>query len=75
MVKRSQPHRTSAAIAELQTALDMQEAAERLVASKLARLATLLSSAEPARSGQKRGPTLVVNNPLHRRAPLSDNAA
>ena len=75
MVKRSQPHRTSAAIAELQTALDMQEAAEKLVANKLARLATLLSSTETGRSGRKRGPVLVVNNPRSGRAPLSDTAA
>jgi hypothetical protein len=75
MIKRSQPHKTSDAIAELQTALDMQDAAEKLVATKLARLATLLSSPEPRRRGQKPGPVLVVNNPPPRAVPMSDNAA
>jgi hypothetical protein len=75
MVKTSQPHRTSAAIVELQMALDLQEEAEKLVATRLARLATLLSSPEPRNRGQRRGPVLVVNNPPRRLAPLSDNAA
>jgi hypothetical protein len=76
MVKRSHPQRTSAALAELQTALEMQEAAEKLVATKLARLATLLSNAaEPRQAGQKLGPVLVVNNPPLRQAPRSDTAA
>jgi hypothetical protein len=79
MVKRSQPQTTSEAIAELQTALDMQDAAEKLVATRLARLATLLSSADvrrtEARRRQKQGPVLVVSNPAAKHAPISDNAA
>jgi hypothetical protein len=75
MVKISQPHRTSAAIAELQIALDLQDEAEKLVATRLARLATLLSSPEPRNRGQRRGPVLVVNNPPRRLPPLADNAA
>jgi hypothetical protein len=79
MVKRSQPQTTSEAIAELQTALDMQDAAEKLVATRLARLATLLSSADvrriETRNRQKRGPVLVVSNPAAHHATISDNAA
>ncbi len=81
MVKRLQSHATSEAIAELQAALDMQDTAEKLVATRLARLATLLSSAEPRnadarRRGPKHGPVLVVNNlPAASKTPISDNAA
>lgn len=75
MVKITQPHRTSTAIAELQLALDLQDEAEKLVATRLARLARLLSAPEPGKRGQRHGPVLVVNNPPRRLAPLSDNAA
>ena len=79
MAKRSQPQTTSEAIAELQTALDMQDAAEKLVATRLARLATLLSSADmqrtEARRRQKQGPVLVVSNVASNHPPISDNAA
>ncbi len=76
MVAKSHSHRTSTAIAELQTALDMQDAAEKLVALKLARLATLLSATSARSGGHKPGPVLVVNNAvLPRQTPLSDNAA
>jgi len=75
VVKNSPLHRTSAAIAELQMALDLQDEAEKLVATRLARLATLLSSPEPRNRGQRRGPVLVVNNAPRSLAPLSDNAA
>jgi hypothetical protein len=81
MVKRLPSQTTSEAIAELQTALDMQDAAEKLVAARLARLATLLSAtesrhAEAARRRRHRhGPVLVVSNPPVSRAPITDNAA
>jgi hypothetical protein len=79
MVKRSHPQTTSEAIAELQAALDMQDAAEKLVATRLTRLATLLSSADvrrtEARRRHKQGPVLVVSNRAARPAPISDNAA
>ncbi len=75
MVKRVQSNRTSDAIAELQNALDMKNAADKLVASKLARLATLLTPAESRGGKDKQGPVLVVNNPPPAREPISDNAA
>ncbi len=66
MARRINPQRTSAAIAELQAALDKQEAAEKLVANKLAKLARLLSDAESEASRKSRprkaGPILVVSN-------------
>jgi hypothetical protein len=79
MAKRMQAHVTSKAIAELQTALDMQDAAEKLVATRLARLATLLSSADAGSirqaSRRKPGPMLVVSNAAPSNGPLSGNAA
>ncbi len=79
MAKRSLPQTTSEAIVELQTALDMQDAAEKLVATKLARLATLLSSADvrrtEARRRQKKGPVLVVSNQHANGTPISNTAA
>ncbi len=57
----------------------MQDAAEKLVATRLTRLATLLSSADvrrtEARLRRKQGPVLVVSNPPAKAAPISDNAA
>jgi hypothetical protein len=79
MVKRFQPNITSKAIAELQVALDMQDAAEKLVATRLARLATLLSATDSRRADARRahqpGPVLVVDNPPVHGGPMSDEAA
>ena len=79
MAKRLQSQTTADAIAELQVALDMQDAAEKLVSTKLARLATLLSTADLRRANtrlrRQAGPTLVVSNAPPPRPPISNNAA